>query len=164
MSFLISAGAVLASSIAIAEEPSAAPTPGSPGIYVDHTIVAAKLAEAIASSKDPAAAPMATTDQYLLSKVHRSKIAPPAIHPGWTELHLVLEGSATFVTGGKITTSAQGTPTGIEGGVSHKISKGDAVIVPANTPHWYKQIDGQITAIELRFLSPEPKALDTETR
>jgi mannose-6-phosphate isomerase-like protein (cupin superfamily) len=136
-----------------ADAPSA-PASGSPGIYVDHSTIEAKLKDAIQAAKDPAVSPMAITDQYLVNKVRRNKVGPPAIHPGWTELHIVLDGSATFVTGGKIVTDAQGKPGSIDGGVSQKVSKGDAVVVPANSPHWYKQIDGEITVIEVRFMAP----------
>jgi hypothetical protein len=27
---------------------------------------------------------------------------------------------------------------GIEGGVVHRLSKGDVITIPANTPHWWK--------------------------
>jgi len=136
-----------------AEPPASAPLPGSPGIYVDHAEIADRLAKAMGASKDPAVAAVATTDQYLINQVHRVKIAPPAVHPGWTELHIVLEGSATFVTGGKIVTD-KGGASAIDGGIGRKLSKGDVVIVPPNTPHWYKQIDAGITVVEVRFIAP----------
>ena len=136
-----------------ADAPSA-PDAGSPGLYVDHSTVAAKLKEAMQAGRDPAVSAMAITDQYLISEVRRSKVGPPAVHPGWTEVHIILEGSATFVTGGKITNSSDGKPAGIEGGVSQKVKKGDAVVVPANTPHWYQHIDGEVSAIEVRFVAP----------
>jgi mannose-6-phosphate isomerase-like protein (cupin superfamily) len=156
--FLLSAFAVSASAFS-AEPPASAPLPGSPGTYVDHAAIADQLAKAMAASKDPAVAAVATTDQYLINEVHRGKIAPPAIHPGWTELHIVLEGSATFVTGGKIVTDKSGAST-IDGGVGRKIDKGDVVIVPPNTPHWYKQIDGGITVVEVRFIAPVTAAAE----
>jgi mannose-6-phosphate isomerase-like protein (cupin superfamily) len=149
---LLSAFAMSASAFA-AEPPPSAPLAGSPGIYVDHTAVAEQLARSMAASNDPAVAAIATTDQYLINEVHRGKIAPPAIHPGWTELHMVLEGSATFVTGGKIVAGKDGAST-IDGGVGRKISKGDVVIVPPNTPHWYQRIDAGITVVEVRFIAP----------
>jgi mannose-6-phosphate isomerase-like protein (cupin superfamily) len=71
---------------------------------------------------------------------------------GWTELHFILDGSATFTTGGKIIGSGGGAI--IEGGVSRKVQKGDAVIVPPNTPHWYNQVDGSLTYLEVRFIAP----------
>jgi mannose-6-phosphate isomerase-like protein (cupin superfamily) len=139
---------------------AAAPAPGSPGTYVNHDGVDSRLAAATAAAKDPAVSSVAVTDQYSISKVHRSKAgAPPAIHPGWTELHLVLEGGATFVTGGQIVTPAGAAGGVIEGGSSQAITKGDAVIVPQNTPHWYKDIDaGGITVVEVRFIAPPPAA------
>jgi mannose-6-phosphate isomerase-like protein (cupin superfamily) len=140
---------------AAAEPPAAAPAPGSPGVYVGHAAVAAQLATAVAASKDPAVSPVAITDQYSINQVHRGKPAPPAIHPGWTELHIVLDGGATFITGGQIKASADGNRSVVEGGVSHRVEKGDAVIVPPNSPHWYQQVDtGGITVIEVRFIAP----------
>ena len=136
-----------------ADSPSA-PAPGSPGLYVGDSTIEAKLKEAMQAAKDPAVSPIAITDQYLVNKVHRTKVGAPAVHPGWTELHIVLEGSGTFVTGGKIVPDAQGKPGTIDGGVSQTVSKGDAVVVPPNSPHWYKQIDGGITVIEVRFIAP----------
>jgi quercetin dioxygenase-like cupin family protein len=42
----------------------------------------------------------------------------------------------------------------IGGGVTQRVPKGDVVIVPANSPHWYSQIDGAITYLEVRWLAP----------
>jgi quercetin dioxygenase-like cupin family protein len=58
------------------------------------------------------------------------------------------------VTGGKIVTLPGGAGSAIEGGVSRKVGKGDAIIVPPDTPHWYKQIDGSLMSIEVRFVAP----------
>jgi len=141
-----------------------APAAGSPAIYLSQAQLAETLKAAMAKPSDPALSPIGVTDQYFINEVHRSKAGPPAAHPGWTELHIILEGSGTFVTGGTITTPPGGTittPPGgtavIEGGISRKVSKGDAIIVPANTPHWYQQIDGSLTAIEVRFIAPGTK-------
>jgi quercetin dioxygenase-like cupin family protein len=38
--------------------------------------------------------------------------------------------------------------------VRRKVAKGDVVIVPPNTPHWYTDIDGSLDAIEVRFIAP----------
>jgi quercetin dioxygenase-like cupin family protein len=32
--------------------------------------------------------------------------------------------------------------TGIEGGDARQLKRGDVVIVPKRTPHWFKQVDG----------------------
>jgi mannose-6-phosphate isomerase-like protein (cupin superfamily) len=136
--------------VTAAEAP--APPPGSAATYASHQEIAAKLTAAIAAPSDPAVSAIGVTDQYSIQEVHRVKAAPPAVHVGWTELHFILEGSATFTTGGKIIGSAAGAT--IEGGVSRKVQKGDAVIVPPNTPHWYNQVDGSLTYLEVRFIAP----------
>jgi len=100
---------------------------------------------------------VANTDQYSINVVHRVTGAGAIAHPGWTEVHHIIEGSATFVTGGTIVRPAQGAGgvATIEGGVSRRVGKGDVVIIPENSPHWYKDVDGQITYLEVRFLAPK---------
>ena len=39
----------------------------------------------------------------------------------------------------------------IDGGVTRHVAKGDSVVIPAGTPHWYKEVDGSITYLEVRF-------------
>ena len=41
--------------------------------------------------------------------------------------------------------------TGIEGGKAQKMSKGDFMLVPAGTPHWFTNIEGQITEFSLHL-------------
>ena len=56
---------------------------------------------------------------------------------------LIVDGEAEFVTGGKmldakVTAPGQTRGSGIEGGTSHHLSKGDVITIPAKTPHWWK--------------------------
>jgi len=70
-------------------------------------------------------------------------------HEGWTAVVVVMSGSATFVTpgtpGGVKATAAKaadaldGQPIG--SGDSHRISKGDVIIVPPGVQHSYKNIE-----------------------
>jgi quercetin dioxygenase-like cupin family protein len=39
----------------------------------------------------------------------------------------------------------------IEGGETHHLAKGDVLVIPAGTPHWYKDVEGSITYLEVRF-------------
>ena len=102
---------------------------------------------------------VSNTDQYRINVVHRSKPAGAIAHPGNTELHYIIEGSATVVTGGTIKRPAAGSTelASIEGGVTKHVTKGDVVIVPENSAHWYKDIEGQITYLEVRWLAPAKK-------
>jgi mannose-6-phosphate isomerase-like protein (cupin superfamily) len=142
---------------AAAQQPAAQPVavPGTPGASVSGQQLAEQLKAAVAKSADPAVAEVGVTDQYQIHEVHRSKAGPAAIHPGWSEVHLILEGGGTLVTGGKMVTGPGGGNS-IEGGVSHTLKKGDVFIVPANTPHMYSQVDGSVTYFEVRFVTAPP--------
>jgi mannose-6-phosphate isomerase-like protein (cupin superfamily) len=71
------------------------------------------------------------------------------VHHRDADVIYVLEGSATFVTGGEVIGGRTTAPdelrgTEIRGGETRTIRKGDVVIVPKGTPHWFKQIDGPV--------------------
>lgn len=87
--------------------------------------------------------------------MHREKAAGAVAHTGNTELHYVIEGSGVFVSGGKLQRGAEGSPASIEGGTVKQFAKGDVIVVPANSPHWYSAIDGPITYLEVRWLAPK---------
>lgn len=76
-----------------------------------------------------------------------------------TEIYYMVEGVGTLVTGGELIdptpvpngTSVRGS--GIAGGVSRQITKGDVVIIPGHTPHWWSELE---TDIEYLILRPDP--------
>jgi mannose-6-phosphate isomerase-like protein (cupin superfamily) len=139
---------------AAAQTPPAAPPAGSPAIYKSDAELMATLKDAAgrAAAGAQISANFATTDQYQINVVRRTTGATPLTHAGNTELHHIIDGSATVVTGGKI---VRGTgPATIEGGVSRHVTKGDVILVPADTPHWYKDVDGSVTYLEVRFVVP----------
>ena len=76
-----------------------------------------------------------------------------------TEIYYMVEGVATLVTGGALTdprrtpNSANVRGSGIEGGVSRRITKGDVVIIPGHTPHWWSELK---TDIEYLIFRPDP--------
>jgi mannose-6-phosphate isomerase-like protein (cupin superfamily) len=91
---------------------------------------------------------------YNANLEYRSGVGPAAVHEREAEMFYVLDGSATLTTGGKLTeekrTNAENlTGTGIEGGKAQAVAKGDVVIVPENTPHWFSAIDGTIVLMSI---------------
>ena len=46
------------------------------------------------------------------------------------------------------------TGTGIEGGESRQIAKGDFIMVPENTPHWFSTINGTLVLMSLHLPRP----------
>jgi mannose-6-phosphate isomerase-like protein (cupin superfamily) len=142
------------------DAPAAPAAPGSAGIYKTHEELDDTLKKAIAAmTGDTGSARIANTTEYRVAVVHRDKPGAAIAHRGWTELHYVLDGSGTIVTGGTIVRGAGGAGSGssINGGETHRMQKGDVVIVPAGSSHWYKDVRGGITYLEVRFIAPPAK-------
>lgn len=72
-------------------------------------------------------------------------------HTGFTAVVYVVSGAATLVIGGTAKSTAPDKFGGqlIQGGESHRISKGDVYIVPPNTVHWYKNVETPFHYIEV---------------
>ena len=82
---------------------------------------------------------------YMVHASHRDKAGLAEIHTLDTDIVYVLEGTATFVTGGTAVESKTITPneirgSAIEGGEARKLVKGDVIIVPHGVPHWFKEV------------------------
>lgn len=91
---------------------------------------------------------------YNANLEYRASVGPASIHEKEAEFFYVIDGSATMVTGGKLTNESRAnaenlTGSGIEGGVSRNVAKGDFIVVPENTAHWFSSINGSITMMSL---------------
>src|SRR5579864_6804642 len=91
---------------------------------------------------------------YNANLEYRAAVGPAAVHEKEAEVFYVIDGSATLVTGGKLVNEKRANAenlngTGIEGGQSQAVAKGDFVIVPENTPHWFSAINGTIVLMSL---------------
>ena len=84
--------------------------------------------------------------------IHTSRRVAPGkaeVHTRDTDLIYVLEGSATFVTGGRVVDAKNIADDEIRGasiadGETRTLAKGDVIIVPAGTPHWFKDVRGPV--------------------
>lgn len=77
------------------------------------------------------------------------------VHETDSELFVVVEGSGTMTLGGKlINPTRKGTnlsaPTE-EGGMPHKLVKGDMVLIPENTVHAVTQVDGRLVLMSMHL-------------
>ena len=86
-------------------------------------------------------------ENYMVHASRREKDGMSEVHELDTDIIYVLDGKATFVTGGKsidpkMVAQNEFRGSGIEGGETRELKKGDVVIVPKGTPHWFKQVDG----------------------
>ena len=60
-----------------------------------------------------------------------------------------MEGAATLVTGGKVPDAKETAPnefrgSKIEGGETHQVAKGDAVVIPNGLPHQFTAVKGEL--------------------
>src|ERR1700753_2490862 len=113
----------------------AADTP-APVVYMDAT----KVAEALAKT-----GLITTNSEYMVAGAHREKPGQVEVHEKTTDILFVVDGEAVYVTGGKMIDGKQTRPgewlgVSIEGGVEHHLKKGDVIVVPPNTPHWFKEV------------------------
>jgi mannose-6-phosphate isomerase-like protein (cupin superfamily) len=132
-----------------------AQTPPPPSAtYLSEAELMKTLNEAARTAPAMHTAPVKLADHYRINIVRRTSGQGAIAHPDGTEVHHIIDGAATFVTGGTIvrpTAAGRGGIATIEGGQSRRVTKGDVILVPAGTPHWYKDLEGSITYLEVRF-------------
>ena len=123
--------------------------------FIDSKKVAAAFAKGM---------PLLETAGY---KVHASRRVEPGqaeIHTLDTDVIYVVDGSATLVTGGKAIDTKEVGPneirgSKIEGEIEHRITKGDAIIIPNGVPHQFTAVTG-----ELHYFVCKPTALAAKER
>ncbi len=82
---------------------------------------------------------------YMVHASRREKPGQAEIHAKDADVIYVLQGSATFITGGeavdaKITEPNELRGSSIKGGETRKIAKGDVIIVPHGVPHQFLEV------------------------
>lgn len=82
---------------------------------------------------------------YMVHASHRDAAGMAEVHQDDTDIIYVLDGSATFVTGGtveggNVTAPREIRGASIRGGETRRIAKGDVLIVPNGTPHWFREV------------------------
>jgi len=86
-------------------------------------------------------------------------------HSKITEVYHMIEGTAVLVTGGTMPDAKPSAPESqvvtvlngpsnagsrIDGGTSRRVSAGDVVIIPPDTPHWWSSLEGKIVYLVVR--------------
>ena len=118
--------------------------------YVDHQKVTAALAKG---------GPLVSAPDLLVSGSHRDKGGQVEVHDKETDVLYVVDGAATFVTGGtmvggKTTKPGQLMGSDIKGGQTHHLSKGDVIVIPAGIPHWFKEVPQSVSYYVVKVLKP----------
>ena len=157
MRTLIAAFVFMLAPVAFAQQATAPAV--SSRTMVSAADVQAMIAKAKSERKDTQALlaqSMIQLAPYNVSLEYRSAVANAAVHESEAELFYVIDGSATLVTGGTLvkesrTNAANLSGSGIEGGTSRKVAKGDFIMVPEGVPHWFSAIDGTVVLMSLHL-------------
>jgi glc operon protein GlcG len=86
---------------------------------------------------------------YMVHASRRDAAGQAEVHLRDTDIIYVLDGATTFVTGGTVVDGKTTAPdeirgAAIEGGDTRRLAKGDVMVVPNGTPHWFKDVDGPV--------------------
>ena len=109
--------------------------------YIGHEQVSAVMAKGGPIVSDPG----------LIVLANRREAGPVEYHDRTNHVFILVEGEATFITGGTMVDAKRTAPdqmraASIEGGVTHHLTKGDVITIPAKTPHWFKEIPTKTVA------------------
>ena len=92
---------------------------------------------------------------YPVQLEYRTGATAPSMHKGQAELIYVMDGGCTLITGStQVGMKGSGTTVSgirIEGGVPHKVAKGDYIMVPPDTPHRYTGLEGRFVSVTLHM-------------
>ena len=129
----------------------------APASYMSVGDISLGLSAAVAAD---AAAGAADTNSPGIAVRRRTGGGEPQyaiVHPLSTEIYYIIEGAGTLVTGGVLDPPAPPPADPdivrsktIKNGVTRTVAKGDVIVVPPGTPHWFNAIDGTITYLESR--------------
>jgi len=102
-------------------------TPGQPGLY---------------------SLRLSATSEYPVIGIRRTRPGRSELHTNFTDVWYVLQGHATFVTGGAVVDGVETQPGeirghAISGGDTRHLKNGDFAVVPASVPHWISEIEGK---------------------
>ena len=90
-------------------------------------------------------APVLETGAFKILAGRREGPGQPEVHARDTDIFYVVEGTATFVTGGQVVnrkSTAQDEERGesITGGEARQLTKGDVIVIPAGVPHVFREV------------------------
>jgi quercetin dioxygenase-like cupin family protein len=144
MKVLLAMMVLLAAGFVLIAADASRPAP----LYVDHDAMSLKLKSGGQVTRTPT---------YSVSASHRDKAGQVEVHEKETDVFYVTDGQATFVVGGemvggKLTRPNQYLGDDIRGGETHNLSKGDVLVIPAGTPHWFKAVPGEVSYFVVKVI------------
>ena len=101
----------------------------------------------------------AAGSDFSSSVLRRNKPGQSEVHVKETDIFYIVDGEATFVTGGTMIGGKETRPnqllgTGIEGGQVHQLKKGDFIVIPAGVPHWFRDVPTSVNYLTIKVIKP----------
>jgi mannose-6-phosphate isomerase-like protein (cupin superfamily) len=131
--------------------------PASPADPAVKHVSAADVAKAIreAPAGPLAVITLATGAEYRILGVRRGVSGDAELHEKEIDIWYVLEGQGTLMTGGtladpKTTAPGEVRGSGIKGGETRAVGKGDVVTIPAGVPHWMSKVDAPMQQLVIK--------------
>lgn len=140
-SFLAKLALILAIALLMASADSSGQGVPAAVHFIGHDQVASVMAKGGPILKDPG----------LLILANRREAGTAEYHEHTNHVFIIVEGEATFITGGKLIDPKETGPgeiraASLEGGETYHLTKGDVITIPAKTPHWWKEIPTKTVA------------------
>lgn len=144
---------VASASSAFAQAPTNTPTDRSKATVFTAEQLAAALAK-VPTDRPSGAARVFTLSPFNVNVEQRQPRQQGAsLHEAQAEFFYVIEGSATLLTGGTLTsptrTGSNLAGPGIDGGVRQAFKKGDFMIVPSGVPHQFVDIKAPVHLLQI---------------
>jgi mannose-6-phosphate isomerase-like protein (cupin superfamily) len=94
------------------------------------------------------AATLVDTPGFAVVAARRDTAGEAESHADETDVFYVVAGTAVFVTGGEIVDPREISPgqtrgARLKGGIVRTLRKGDVIVIPAKTPHWFREVRGE---------------------
>jgi mannose-6-phosphate isomerase-like protein (cupin superfamily) len=152
--------------MAMAQQPNQQRAPQPEKTFTSAADVEAMIAKAKSERKPDQAnfnqpllrlAPYAVNLEYRVEGID----TPATVHEKEAELIYVVDGAGILTMGGKLvgerrTNAINLAGTSVEGGTPRRISKGDYIIVPQNTPHSFTKTEGRLVIMSVHLPGSAP--------
>jgi len=130
-------GFIVASALTIT---ALAASSGSPVTYIPADQVKAAFAKGSV---------LIDSGNYMVHASRRDADGQAEVHERDADIIYMLEGTTTFITGGTVVGGKTTAPdeirgSSVRGGEARTLSKGDVIVVPKGTPHWFKDVSGPV--------------------
>jgi len=145
--------------MAVAQQPGPQGTPQPEKTFTSAADVMAMIEKAKNERKPDQAnfnQPLLKLAPYTVNLEYRVEgiDTPATVHEKEAEMIYVVDGAATLTIGGKLVGEKRTNPTNlsgtaVEGGTPRRISKGDYIFVPENTPHSFTKTQGTLVIMSI---------------